>query len=342
METEKTIKPTIKLEDVARKARLSVSTVSRALNNHESVSLETRNRVQIIARDLGYRSANNANISLQNIVAICIPFPDEYGLRNPYFSEIIRGAYMVFRRLEHWHLIVEDIQRISEIRTLVRGLVAVSPDDAGVTFEDPGHLPVVVVDSEGPASSVSVMADNLQGMATATDHVILLGHRVVAYVGPAKTKTATERLQGFQQALAVHGLDPLNIVTTLGSSFEDGYQACANLWEGSHTPTAVIAFNDYMAMGALTFLQSRGIRVPEDVSVVGYDGISQLPIYGLTKLTTMDQHAFEQGYTAANLLVGLISHHRPSMPIVRITPHLVIGGSTTHPSNIVAAMELED
>ncbi len=339
MEIKNANKTPITLEDLAQKTGLSPSTVSRALNNHASVSLTTRKRVYKIAQELGYRRATDANNIGEETVAICVPFPEEYGLRNPYFAEIIRGAYTVFHRLNHWHVMVEDIQRLFDIRTLVRGLIAVSLDDAALTFADPLDFPMVVVDSAGPAASIAVTADNVRGMAMATEHVVLLGHRAIAYVGPVKTQTARDRLQGFQQALALHHLDPVQIVTTVGSSFEEGYQACANLWRQPQTPTAVMAFNDYMALGALTFLQSRGIRVPDDVSVVGYDGIGQLPLYGLTKLTTIDQHAFEQGYTAANLLLSLVSGHRPGTTTVQIAPHLLIGGTTAHSHNVRVSLD---
>ncbi|MCY0899305.1 MAG: LacI family DNA-binding transcriptional regulator [Firmicutes bacterium] len=324
----------VKLKDIAEAAGVSISTVSRALSGHDSVSAKKRKEIMEIAKETGYIASGKETDRV--LIAVGLPNADRYALRNPYFLEIIRGAYTVINRFSRLHLTIEDLSRLPELVGVTDGLLVLSPDDVHFDFERVRQLPTVVVDSLGPEWTVSVVVDNAAGTRMATEHVILLGHQRVAYIGPRNTRTAEERYEGYVKAHRDHNLTVGSdmAVFTRDSSFEEGYKACRELLSHERWPTAIVAFNDYMAWGVLSCCQEHGVKVPEDISLVGYDGIAQFPVTALTRLTTVDQHAFEQGYTAANVLIDLLSGHRPNTSVIQVTPNIVLGSTVVHPHEL--------
>ncbi|PSR22700.1 MAG: hypothetical protein C7B45_05755 [Sulfobacillus acidophilus] len=321
------------LKDIADATKLSVSTVSRALNGDPVVSRETQDFVQKVAKDLGY-GQQNLSKSCQ-IISIVMPDPVGYALRNPYFTEIVRGIYAVFREFPQMRLGLDDFATFESVQKDVHGAVIISPDDVHFDVAQVSEIPAVVIDSMGDKEQMSIVSDNKAGMMMATEHVLVFGHRSVAYVGPRNTYSARARYEGYLSALEKYRVELSNpdwVVTTAGSSFQDGYAACASLWALDSKPTAVMAFNDFMAWGILEYCQSQGVSVPDELSVVGYDGTSQLPPMSLVHLTTVDQHAFQQGYTAANSLIGLLSGQPLGVNAINISPTLVVGNTVRRPA----------
>lgn len=326
------------LQDIAREAHVSVATVSRALTHQASVAPGTRDRIEQIAQRLGYTPKSVPPGEYHDGVIIGIPAPGTYGLRNPYFAEVIRGAFTAIHRFGHGSVSIEDVTTLMGSRAPMpspNGMLLVSPDDQTVDADRLATWPPhVIVDCTGPAMSCSVSGDNVAGMSMATEHAILLGHTAIGYVGPNQSQTAQERLQGFVQTIEAHRIHGSTdyLIHTLGASYDEGYQACAQLWMRSPRPTVILAFNDFMAMGVLGYLHEHNVPVPDHVSVIGYDGIPLLPAYRALQLTTVDQHAFEQGYMAANLLLTLLSHRNPVVSKIRVPPNLTIGNTAAHPN----------
>ncbi len=320
----------VKLKDIAELAGVSISTVSRVLSGHESISAKKRKQIMDIARTVGY-FAQGREMD-RTLIAVGVPHAGRYALRNPYFLEIIRGVYTVVGRFSRLHLMIEDLSRLPELVGVADGVLVLSPDDVHFEFERVQQLPTVVVDSLGPDWTVSVVVDNVAGARMAAEHVILLGHRRVAYIGPRNTRTAEERYEGYVKAHQVHNLtvDSDIVVFTRDASFEEGYEACRKLLAHEKWPTAIVAFNDYMAWGVLSQCQEQRVKVPGDISLVGYDEIAQIPVAVSNCLTTIDQHAFEQGYTAANILIDLLSGHRPNTSVIQVTPNIVLGSTVAH------------
>jgi DNA-binding LacI/PurR family transcriptional regulator len=339
LQRKKLTKPTLK--DIAELTHLSVSTVSRAINDDPVVSFETKNTVKKIARELGYNCASMSK-DLRSI-SLVMPDPVGYALRNPYFTEIIRGVYAVFREFPQTRVTLDDFTTFEVVRSRIQGAILVSPDDVHFDLTQVGTLPTVIIDSLGNGGQMSIVSDNTAGMMMATEHVLVFGHRAIAYAGPRTTSSGKARYEGFIRALSKYQIEmaePNWVVTTAGSSFQDGYAACASLLELDNKPTAILAFNDFMAWGMLAFCQSQGIQVPDELSIVGYDGTSQLPPMSLVHLTTVDQHAFQQGYTAGNSLIGLLSGQSLSVDSISISPTVVVGNTVRHPVSLRVTQEV--
>lgn len=294
-----------------------------------------------VAKELGYRRPP-VEVEGPAVVGIGMPRLETYALLNPYFVEVLRGVYGVFRTLPGWSVALEDLDRLPHlpVEGSWRGVILVSPDDVAYPFERTPSLPTVVVDATGPEGFASVIADNQAGCFALTQHLLLRGHQRIAFVGQHATDSAAERLAGFRQALAVAQVTVPNdyVVSTEGFTFDDGARAVEKLWALPERPTAVVAFNDFMAMGALSYFRAHDISVPTEVSVAGHDGTRQLARYAVPSLTTVDQHAFEQGYTAATMLINLLSRHPLPAPRVRLTPQLILGESTAQAQHVLAAL----
>lgn len=303
--------------DVARVAGVSASTVSRALAKPETVSPGTRNRVLETARGMGYRlhlttrapgNGHRGNLGL--IV------PD---LENPFFAGFAKGVQAKARAAGYALIVADSDEDPSEEGQLVRdltqqvhGMVLCSP-------RAPDHV-ITRLAQEGPLVLVnrpcgdipSVTIDNAEGIRLAVAHLRALGHGTICYVGgPSTSWSSTQRLAGLHEAAARHS--DIEIVD-LGSfePYVTGGVAAGDLVIASGA-TAVIAYNDLIAAGILTRLRQRGVRVPQDMSVVGVDDI---PMSALTTptLTSVGISQVNCGRAAVDMLLSLARD--PSTPPV--------------------------
>lgn len=323
--------------DVAGRARVSPATASRVLSGSaHAVKTETRRRVLASARALGYLPNMLARSLLKRETsAVGVLVPD---VSNPYYAVILRGIEDAARLTGHAVILGNTDRRRDTQEAYLRTLLERRVDGLIVTGGTFGTrdlaliramLPVVVVGRhEVPLSSVRV--DNVAAAAAATRHLIELGHRRIACLaGPAASLTAVDRLKGFRRALRGAGLDPGRDGTVeVEFSPEGGRLGAVRLCSSAHPPTAVVALSDQLAFGALRGLSELGLRVPDDVSVVGFDD-SPIAAFTVPALTSVAIPMHEIGRRAMELLLRLAAGE-PGTSVVLAT-ELRVRESTAPP-----------
>jgi len=313
--------PTIK--DVAERAGVSITTVSHALNQTRYVNHELVRRVRNAVRSLSYQpNALARGLRRKETRMFGMVMPDN---SNPYFAELARSIEdACFERGYNVILCNSDEDPVKEqaylsllVEKQVDGIVFVASDnDCGALRNvRERDVPVVVLDRELKGMPYdSIVVDNRHGGRQAASHLIAGGHRRIGCIcGPTYLTSAKERLEGYRDALLDAGL-PLDPKLIQAGNFhiEAGYAAMENLFRLPDPITAVFASNDLMAIGALRAIAARALRVPDDVSVVGFDDVS-LAMYTEPPLTTVTQPICEIGTLATELLVRRVNgdHRRP-------------------------------
>jgi len=300
------------IRDVAERAAVSVASVSRVLNGAGPVSEATKNRVLEAARSLQYVPHSGArSLSTSRTQTIGVILPDLFG---EFFSELIRGMDVAARSLGY-HLIVssshDDAEEASaavrSMRGRVDGLIVLSPhlDAANLAAGLVGQTPILLMNGGAAAGRPSIVVDNHGGAMLAIEHLIATGRRRIAHIsGPAGNLEAEARLAGYLEAMARAGL----ATTVVDGEFTQpsGHAAGVELARREPRPDAVFAGNDIMAVGTMLALQDAGLRVPEDVALIGFDDV---PIAALVRpgLTTLRIRIAETGRRALERLVRLIN-----------------------------------
>ncbi len=300
--------PTIR--DVAAAARVSVATVSRVFNAKDVVREETVRRVREVAERLGYVPNLAARaLSVRRAHTIGILLPDVHG---EFFSELLRGIDIAARAagyhilISGWHSDLDEmLAMINALRGRVDGLLLMAPDVPAKTLrqEIQPRIPVVLLNSDAHAQVDSVRVDNSGGARAVMEHLTGLGHRRIAFIdGPPENIDARERRRGYRRGLPP-GVAPVEVE---GDFTEDGgYDAIGELLELEERPTAIFAANDATAIGAISALADRGIAVPREVSVVGFDDV-MIARYANPTLTTVHVDTGELGRRAVSLLFDSI------------------------------------
>jgi LacI family transcriptional regulator len=333
------------MRDVARTAGVSISTVANVLSRPAIVAPETRRRVEQAIRRVGY-VRNGPARQLRGLPSPIVGSVT-MDLANPFFAELNRG---IEDRLAEGGCLVlacsTDLQPAKEQQLLdllqeqaVRGIIIapITPDPTVLLEISQRGTPVILLDHPRERLDLCAVAvDDVRGGQLAAEHLISLGHRQIAYLGgPVEPGTVTRRRQGVRQALAAAGLDPDQALLDLRMSsqppplVEAAEAAVAQLLAARPLPTAVICLNDTAALGVLHGLDAAGLRVPEDISLVGYDDL-QFAARLAPPLTTVSQPKYQLGRAAAELLLdeARLDHaHRE----IQFQPSLVIRSSTAPP-----------
>jgi LacI family transcriptional regulator len=303
------------IKDVAKLAKVSVATVSRALNGHESVSEDARRRVIEAARKLRYVPHSAArSLITRRTQTIGVLLPDLHG---EFFSELIRGIDQAARR-EGLHILVscshdDAKEAAAAIRTMsgrVDGLLIMSPHIDARLLKDtlPGSLPIVLMNT--PVDDVgydTIAIDNYRGAYAMTRHLVGRGYRSIAMIGgPEQNFDANERLRGYREALAE--LLPNTPARVFSGDFseESGYRAGQRIIGLRDRPDAVFAANDMMAVGCQFALTEAGMQVPRDIGLAGFDDIP-IARFMSPPLTTVRVQIAELGQQALERLVARFS-----------------------------------
>lgn len=325
---------------VARLAGVSVPTVSKVINGRAGVAATTRRRVEAILHEQGYRRP-------QSMVPVPILEVAFRALESHLAVEILRGVELVAREHELAVGFTEIDGRCGAGRTWIDQILSRRPTGLiAVYFEsDPrqqsrlatSSIPVVALDPTGEPlhDTPSVGATNWSGGLTATRHLLSLGHRRIAMVnGPADFLCARARLDGFRAALDEAGLpfEP-ELVRPGRFRFEDGLEQGLSLLGGQRRPTAVFAANDMQALGVYAAAYRMGLRIPEDLSVIGFDDV-EFGQWAVPPLTTIRQPLAEMGAAAARLVVELAGGQRPAQTRVELATTLVERSSTAPPAAV--------
>ena len=303
----------ITLEDIARQAGVSVSTASRALKNHPSISAETRQQIIAVARELKYlpvmeRMAEEA----VRPKAIAMLAAD---IHNPYHNSIVQGMEDA-AGYDNTNLVLmttrnDPAREEQVVRRLATGhfdgvvmLHSCLSEEAMLGIQAQRPIPMVIFNYTIPHSHIGcVMPDTQAAAYRAANYLISLGHRRIAYVGAAH-RTSEMRMNGVQQALADAGIPhvpELFISKRLAVDEERGKLAMQELLALESRPTAIITMNDLTAIGAMSVIQHHGLRIPQDISIIGFDDIP-VSAYLFPALTTVAIPAYRMGQLAIQLI----------------------------------------
>jgi LacI family transcriptional regulator/LacI family repressor for deo operon, udp, cdd, tsx, nupC, and nupG len=317
----------VSIYDIAKKARVAPSTVSRALEDHPRIGAETKKRIQELAKEMGYvpstvakSLASNKTWTIGMVLA---------SISDPFMGRVVEGVeqvaigagFNVFistsqNDRQREMAVIEMLQK-----RRVDGIIVIASHvfDQYPRFFGHSKVPIVIINEQEPWETMHfVTVDDVHAAQVAVEHLLALGHHRVGYVGVTnRPKSNQYRLKGYQSALEASGiaLDPALIVTSHTS--EDH----AKRGEASLEPllaagaTAVFCFNDTTAIGLLAACYKRGLCVPDDLSIIGFDDID-IAAYTIPPLTTIRQPRFELGQRAMRMMLNLLNGQEPENQIV--------------------------
>jgi LacI family repressor for deo operon, udp, cdd, tsx, nupC, and nupG len=301
------------IKEVALAAKVSVATVSRTLALPDVVADETRRRVHNAIRRLGYTpnvQARSLRTARTNVIVALVP-----DISNPFFAEVIRGIEQVAHH-NRYSVLLGDTQYNRDREQAYADLLGARQADGLITLlphipklAATGRLPIVnACEYVDDPSVTSVYVDNVAGAREAVGYLLTLGHRAIAFVaGPMNSPINVDRDQGYEEALTRAGLKRNSKLTVEGDfSVESGIRAAESLFARGEPFTALFCANDEMALGAITAVKSRGLRVPEDISIVGFDDI-RFARYCDPPLTTIAQPMGDIGREAMNMLIEILT-----------------------------------
>lgn len=322
------------IKDVADLANVAVSTASLALRNDPRVKDSTRRRVHDVAKDLHYRPHGIArDLKTRRTETLCVLLHD---LTGPVYSELLRGVQDEASR-HGFNMIVcrsdgNEQKLVSRmlVQRRVDGAIVLAPDvsDETLAFAASHDLPLVVLDRSALGANIyQVGCDHELGGYLATTHLIERGHQTIDFInGDPHSWHNAQRKSGFFEALKKFGAKSKRFDLSGAFTENGGYQAGLAMIQDGDLPDAVFVANDEMAVGVIRALHGSGVRVPDDISVVGFDDI-QLASYITPALTTVRQPMYEMGALAADLVFKALDGAH-DMSAVTLPTELVVRAST--------------
>ncbi|MDX1617644.1 MAG: LacI family DNA-binding transcriptional regulator [Balneolaceae bacterium] len=333
------------LKEVAKKADVSITTVSRVINKSDKVNVDTRERVQKAMRSLGYqpnRVAQRLRGSRGRSKLLGLIIPD---IQNQFYSNIVRGIEDVSYGNDYAVILCNSDENPSKEQFYLEVLRSESVD--GVILP-PIHqygkmvdgmieadIPLVCVDRKLARESVdTVVVNNRKGAHSAVSHLIDLGHTDIAIISSSpQFSSFQERQAGYEQALSDHGIEVNESLIRQGDprSSRNAKQLTTTLLRGEPVPTALFITNNLMTLGALEAINEMGLRIPEDISIIGFD---DMPWASATSppLTVVRQPGYEMGRRAAELFFQRIADPDREPVQVMMETNLIIRQSTAPPS----------
>lgn len=323
--TRKVNKPTIK--DVAQKSNVSVATVSRVINNLDGYSEETRKKVIEVMDELGYqRNAIARNLKVKETRTIGVLYPKA---STTYYVEILDGiedfaqcnnySVIICNTGDNWERISEYLRVLSERQ--VDGLIICSIPPKDDLYEQvvESNIPTVLVSSLSYRYSLPyVKVDDYQAAYSATLYLIENGHKEIAVIAGKNDDfiAGVPRVNGFLQALKDNNLHvKKKLIQERGFSFSDGVEGMKELLKAKEKFTAVFAASDDSAVGALSVAHAKGLKVPEDISIIGYDN-TNIAQMSYPPLTTVGQPLYEMGKKSVEMLLKRISSNEKVESII--------------------------
>jgi LacI family transcriptional regulator len=334
---------TVRMKDIARDLGVSVVTVSKVLRNHSDISDETRQRVLKRMKELHYRP----NLAARALITgktytIGLIVPD---LLHPFFAQVAKALSGAFRQ-RGYSLILSSSEEDPELEKqeldvlLARRVDAILIASAQWTVEsfrqiEDQKIPYVLIDRHfvGLAANFVGVDDEAAG-ALATEHLIEQGCRHIAHIRGPEVSTAIGRAEGYRRSLAQHDITPLpGYIIPMGTSGDErgeagGYEAAKTLLAMDLRPDGIFCYNDPTAMGVMHAILDAGLRIPQDIAVVGCGNVLYSDFLRVS-LTTIDQDSQTIGESAAELALALIDAKTPTRPTsISITPKLVVRASS--------------
>ncbi len=317
----------ITLKMVAERAGVSVNTASRAINNKPDINEETKKRILKVAQELGYvRNATAVALRTKKTGTIGVVIADN---RNPFYAEVLSGMEEAARE-KNYHIILANTQRDYQkeeeainllLAKRVDGLLITPVQDRDDDIKNliDANIPFVIVGRDFENIEVeAVYSDEVKGGFLATEYLIKKGHKRIALVDGFLYKSpARGRLEGYKKALKKYGILLDDDLLSVGDiDVKDGYERTKQLFEKELDFTAIFAYNDMMAFGAMQAVKEKGLRIPEDIGLVGYDDI---PFSSLISpsLSTIRLKKQELGAESLKLLLSRINRgHKKTKKIM--------------------------
>lgn len=326
-------KQAVTIQNVAKTAGVSVSTVSRVLNGKDDVARDTQERIRAVINKLGYTSnlaARSMRTRKKNLIGLVVPDFRSYSV------EIMKGinqaiaespydllAYTTGDNKKASALLHEQYYVSLLSNSITDGVIIV----ASVTSEFIANAPLIAVDPHIVNPNYpSVQGTNYHGAIDVMEYLIELGHRRIGFIcGRPEVGTAQRRLKGYRDALANHGIEvDENLIMDGDFTQKTACKSARQLLTMDNPPTAIFAVNDQSALGVYQVAEELGLHIPSDLSVVGFDNISEAKHLGLT---TVDQFLFDMGYTAVQMLIKLINGETLEFEIHKMPTKLVVRSS---------------
>jgi LacI family transcriptional regulator len=324
------------IQDVAIAAGVSVSTVSRVLNNKDDIAPETYERVKTVIAEMGYTSslaARSMRSLRKNVIGLIIPDAGE-----PFPIEVMKGVNSAIAALEYdliiytcgdgrKHYTADREKKFVALlnNSITDGVIVVTPEATHFNTS----APVVAVDPHYEINEYpSVISTNWEGAMEAMNYLISLGHRRIGYIsGRYDLQSAISRLRGYQDALAQAGIpiDP-ELITQGDFTADSGVRCARQLLSLANRPTAIFAANDQSALGAYQAAHEAGLAIPDDLSIIGFDNIPEAA-QSEPCLTTVHQPIQEMGKIAVQMLLKLIEGETLEEKIIKTSTCLVIRDS---------------
>jgi DNA-binding LacI/PurR family transcriptional regulator len=332
------------IKDIARLAGVTHSTVSRSLNDSPLVAAGTKERIKKIALETGYSPNSFARRLVtrkSNTLGVFFLSRGELNFMENFGTEFLDGIATASSSNGYDLLLFTMTRQLSHPKSYiglcrekrVEGVIFI-----GMTSDDPqlaeiaaSEIPVCIIDFQLDGVGF-VSTDNEKGTRLALDHLWSKGHRKITYIGgPAVAPVALVRERCYQNYMAEKGLGPFSEIFRGDFTTRSGYEQTLKLLNSARLPTAIMAANDYMALGAVKALKGKGLRVPQDMSVVGYDNVLAGE-YSDPGLTTVGQNSTEIGLSAVRYLFDKMENRKP--PFTRlINPCLVLRDSVSSVHN---------
>ncbi len=336
-------KKAVTIRDIARIAGVSPGTVSRAISGSPLVNVETRRRVMQVVQALNYvpnRVAQRLATGKTLTLAVIVPF-----FTAPSVTERLKGVVNALARSKY-DLVIHNIEepdqradcfRIVPRRDRVDGVlvISISPTDEEVPLLAEASVPIVLIDAHHPALRMlhQITVDDVAGGQAVTEYLISLGHTRIGFIGdpadnPFNFTSSRDRARGYRQALEAAGIPYRpEYYAERPHGRQQAREAALQMLTLPERPTAIFAASDVQAVGVLEAARGLGLRVPQDLSVVGYDDVEIAEILGLT---TMRQMLFESGQRGVELLLKTLENPE-TQPVWEVLPTELVVRDTTGP-----------
>lgn len=322
------------ITDVARKANVSTATVSRVINNNDSVKPLLRARVLSAIEELEYEPSGIArNMRNQSKRTIGLIIAD---VQNPFFTDMVRAIEETAYEHQYTVLLGSSANQVKReqlylnllAQERVAGVVVVPLGSDPAAFQFRRTLPMVFLDRSVPGVDAdAVLLDNFRGGAMGAEHLMSFGHEHIGLVAaPSVNGAVDERQEGFRSALLRAGIRPDPAFSQWGNDIKEvgGFNATLELLAMKPRPTALFAVNNVRTLGMLRAINAAGLRMPDDISVIGFDDSPWLSLLS-PPLTTIGQPVYEMANEAVRLLLRRIGNRNESPQIVtRMSPTLVV------------------
>lgn len=308
----------VTIKEVAERAGVAISTVSRVLNDLDRVSYETRCKVQKAAEELGYvKNSLAASLKTGNTRMIVVIVPD---IINDYYTAVVQGVEEVAATRGYYTLIfaTSDLPQKEKdmfegnFGKIIDGAVLI-PSHPDMSFYKSVKKPIVIVDRCVEESNLpAVVVDNYKGAYLATEELLLAGHQDIAIIiGPEEFNIGKERLRGFYQALKAYGRQPQERYIMHSTWYQDsGYEQTVKLMQMPDPPTAIFATNNLLCLGCIEALTDLKIKIGRDISLIGFDD-TLLAKELEPGISVIERATTEMGRLAAEKLFDILENHKP-------------------------------